>query len=128
MVDIYTQAIAGSEFTEERAKRYHNATLAGPIAFFYFSGSWSIVFGGMALLAMLMSVLELIWARLMPDPLVTAMSGCYLALVILQLSTGVLQAASGILAVTALLALIWGIMRMSPKTAKMLPEQAKAAS
>ena len=128
MVDIYTHTIARSDFTAEQAKKYHNATLAGPIAFFYYSGSWLVVFGGMALLAMLASVLELIWASLVPDPLVTAMSGCYLALVVMQLSTGIVQAASGLLTVTALLALIWGIMRMSAGTAKLLPEQARDAA
>ena len=125
MVDIYTGTIAGSDFTEEQAKKYHNATLAGPIAFFYYSGSWLIVFGGMALLAMLVSALELVWASLVPDPLVTAMSGCYLALVVMQLSTGIVQAASGPLAVTALLALVWGIMRMSASAAKLLPEHVR---
>lgn len=125
MVDIYTHAIAGSDFTEEQTKKYHNATLAGPIAFFYYSGSWLVVFGGMALLAMLVSALEIIWASLVPDPLVTAMSGCYLALVVMQLSTGIVQAASGPFAVTALLALVWAIMRLSAGRAKLLPEQAR---
>ncbi len=35
MVDIYTSKISGSPFTVEQTKKYHNATLAGPIAFFY---------------------------------------------------------------------------------------------
>jgi hypothetical protein len=125
MVDIYTRTIARSDFTEELAKTYHNATLAGPIAFFYFSGSWLVVFGGMALLAMLVSVLELAWASLVPDPLVTAMSSCYLALVVMQLSTGIVQAASGLFAVTALLLLIWGIMRISADATQLRPEQAR---
>ena len=128
MVDIYTHTIAGSDFTEEQTKKYHNATIAGPVAFFYYSGSWLIVFGGMALLAMLVSILELVWTSLVPDPLVTAMSGCYLALVVMQLSTGIIQAASGLVAVTALLALIWGVMRMSAGTAKLLPVQARDAA
>jgi hypothetical protein len=124
MVDIYTQTIAGSDFTEEKAKKYHNATLAGPIAFFYYSGSRLVVFAGMALLAMLVSILELIWASLVPDPLVTAMSGCYLALVVMQLSTGIFQAGSGPLAVTILLALVWIISRVGINTAKLLPDHA----
>jgi hypothetical protein len=127
MVDVYTQTIAGSDFTQERAKKYHYATLAGPIAFLYFSGSLCVVFAGMALLAILMSVLELIWASLVPDPLVVAMSGCYLALVVMQLSTGIFQAASGLLAVTILLALVWVISRLSINPAKSLPEQSDAA-
>jgi hypothetical protein len=125
MVDIYSHAIAGLDFTEEQAKKYHNATLAGPMAFFYYSGSWLFVFAGMALLAILISVLELIWASLVSDPLVVAMSGCYLALVVMQLSTGVLQAASGPLAVTILLVLVWVISRMRATPVKVFPEQAK---
>jgi hypothetical protein len=124
MVDIYTQTIAGSDFTQEKAKKYHNATLAGPIAFLYYSGSRLVVFVGMALLAILVSILELIWARLVPDPLVIAMSGCYLALVVMQLSTGIRQAASGPLSVTILLALVWVISRVGVNTAKLLPDHA----
>lgn len=125
MVDIYSHTIAGLDFTEEQAKKYHNATLAGPMAFFYYSGSWLFVFAGMALLAILMSVLELIWASLVSDPLVVAMSGCYLALVVMQLSTGVFQAASGPLAVTILLVLVRVISRIRVTVAKVFPEQAK---
>jgi len=125
MVDIYTQTIAGSDFTEEQTRKYHNATLAGPIAFLYYSGSWLVVFGGMALLAIMVSALEMIWTSLVPDPLVIAMSGCYLALVVMQLSTGIVQAASGPFAVTVFLALVWAIMRLSTGRAKPLPEQAR---
>jgi hypothetical protein len=113
MVDVYTGKISGSDFTEEQAKKYHNATIAGTIAFFYYSGSWWIVFGGMALVAILMSAFEILWTRLVRDPLIVAMSGCYLALVVLQLSTGILQAATGPLAVTGFLVLVWGFTRLS---------------
>jgi hypothetical protein len=113
MVDIYTQTIARSDFTPERAKKYHNATIAGPMAFLYFSDSRLVVFVGTALLAMLMSVLELLWKSLVPDALVLAISGFYLALVVMQISTGILQAASGPLAVTILLAAVWVTSRLS---------------
>ena len=125
MVDIYSHTIAGLDFTEEQAKKYHNATLAGPMAFFYYSGSWLIVFAGMAFLAMLMSILELFWVSLVPDPLVAAMSGCYLALVVMQLSTGVFQAASGPLAVTILLALVWLASRIRATGARFAESERK---
>lgn len=116
-VDVYTDKISVSGFTEANAKKYHFATLAGPIAFFDFSGSWLVVFAGMALLATLMSLIEALWENLVYDPLVVAMSGCYLALVVLQLSGGIIQAATGPIAVTAFLALIWLInRRCSPMT------------
>jgi hypothetical protein len=126
MVDVYTGKISGSDFAEEQAKKYHNATPAGPIAFFYFSGSWLIVFGGMAFLAMLMSILETIWACLARDPLVIAMSGCYLALVVLQLSTGVVQAVTGSLTVTVFLAPVWGITRMGAAAGAAQPSESQA--
>jgi hypothetical protein len=71
----------------------------------------------MALLAMLMSILEMIWRSLVRDPLVTAMSGCYLALIVLQLSGGIVQAVTGPVAVTAFLVLVWLINRLTDVTA-----------
>ncbi|TXH83149.1 MAG: hypothetical protein E6Q77_05055 [Rhizobium sp.] len=119
-VDVYTDKISASGFTEENARIYHFATLAGPMAFFDFSGSWMVVFAGMALLAMLMSLLEILWSNLFHDPLVIAMSGCYLALVVLQLSGGVIQAATGPATVTVFLALIWLINRTGIAKAQIL--------
>lgn len=116
-VDVYTGRISASGFTEANASKYHFATLAGPIALFNFSGSWLVVFVGMALLAMLMSILEMIWRSLVRDPLVTAMSGCYLALIVLQLSGGIVQAVTGPVAVTAFLVLVWLINRLTDVTA-----------
>lgn len=113
MVDVYTGKISKSDFTEELAKRYHNATLAGPVAFFFYSGSLWLVFGGMAFLSALMSILEFIWARLVRDPLIVAMSGFYLSMVVLQLSTGAVQAATGPIAVTALLLMVWCFGRLT---------------
>ncbi|MDO8981820.1 MAG: hypothetical protein Q7V17_21590 [Afipia sp.] len=120
-VDVYTDKISASGFTEANAKKYHFATLAGPMAFFNFSGSWLVVFAGMALLAMVMSLLEILWTTLVHDPLVVAMSGCYLALVVLQLSGGIVQAATGPVTVTAFLALVWLINRVSCTAAEMQP-------
>lgn len=114
VVDVYTERISNSGFTAANAKKYHFATLAGPIAFFDFSGSWLVVFAGMAALAALMSFFEIVWTLLVRDPLVISMSGCYLALVALQLSGGIVQALSGPLAVTVVLAFVWLISRISP--------------
>lgn len=74
-VDVYTGKINGAAFAEENAKKYHYATIAGPIAFLYFSGSLTIVFVGMAVIALAMSAIELCWAWLVRDRLIVAMSG-----------------------------------------------------
>ncbi|MGJ4950107.1 hypothetical protein [Bradyrhizobium sp. HKCCYLS20291] len=107
-VDVYTRRISGSSFDEENAKIYHFATLAGPIAFLYFSGSLLVVFAGMALLSLLISSIECGWRWLVGDRLLVAISGLYLAMVALQLSGTVIQAVTGPLTVTA----VFVILRM----------------
>jgi hypothetical protein len=106
-VDVYTKKISGSTFTEENAKKYHFATLAGPIAFLYFSGSLFAVFFGMALIAVVISAIEVLWLWLARDRLLVAMSGLYLALIVLQLSGGLMQSAAGVFAVTGAFGGIW---------------------
>ncbi|MGJ4932302.1 hypothetical protein ACQR1I_35730 [Bradyrhizobium sp. HKCCYLS2038] len=105
-VDVYTRRISGASFSEENAKIYHFATLAGPIAFLYFSGSLLLAFVGMAFLALLVSGFECAWRWLVGDRLLVAVSGLYLALVVLQLSGSVVQAVTGPLAVTAVFVLL----------------------
>jgi len=107
-VDVYTRKISGSSFDEENAKTYHFASLAGPIAFFYFSGSLAVVFVGMAFVALLMSATELFWRWLVRDDLLVAMSGLYLALIVMQFSGGVVQSATGVAAVTVAFLAVWG--------------------
>lgn len=126
VVDVYTRKISGSTFTEENAKKYHYATLAGPIAFLYFSGSLGIVFAGMALISILMSATELLWLWLARDRLLVAMSGFYLALIVLQLSGGLVQAVTGPLTVTVVLAAVWLINWMYERRhvgSKMTPQE-----
>jgi len=106
-IDTYTRKISGSTFTEENAKKYHYATPAGPIALLYFSGSLVTVFAGMAFISVLMSAIELLWLWLARDRLLLAMSGLYLALVVLQLSGGLVQAITGPLTVTGVFAGVW---------------------
>jgi hypothetical protein len=106
-VDVYTKKISGSSFSEENAKKYHFATLAGPVALFYFSGSLLVVFGGMALISVLMSVIELLWLSLVRDRLVVATSGLYLALIVLQLSGSLIQSATSVITVTCAFVCIW---------------------
>jgi hypothetical protein len=113
MVDVYTGKISQTRFTEEQAKMFHSASIAGPVALFYFSNSLIIVFGGMVLLAALISLIEMLWTALIRDPLVVALSGFYLALVILQLSTGVTQAITGPFAVTFLFVATWCLGRFA---------------
>jgi hypothetical protein len=106
-VEVYTRTISGSGFTEENAKTYHFASLAGPIAFFYFSGSLAVVFAGMAVVAVLMSAIELFWRWLVRDELLVAMSGLYLALIVMQFSGGVVQSAASLAAVTVAFLAVW---------------------
>jgi hypothetical protein len=113
MVDVYTGKISQSGFTEEAAKKYHYATPSGPIGFLYFSGSYWVVFWGMAFVAILMSFTELVWLWLTREPLLVAMSGLYLAFIVLQLSGTVVQSATGILAVTGFFFAIWCSWRLA---------------
>jgi hypothetical protein len=106
-VDVYTRKISGSTFTEEDAKIYHFASLAGPIAFFHFSGSLGIVFAGMAFISVLISAIELFWRWLVRDRAPVAVSGLYLALVVMQFSGGVVQAITGLAAVTLVFVAVW---------------------
>jgi hypothetical protein len=107
MVDVYTGKISGSGFSEENAKTYHYASLAGPVAFFYFSGSLGLVFAGMACISILISLIELFWRWLVRDALLVAMGGLYLALIAMQFSGGVIQSATGLAAVTVVFLAIW---------------------
>lgn len=106
-VDVYTKKISGSKFSEENAKKYHFATLAGPIAFLYFSGSLLVVFGGMVLISALMSAIEILWLWLVRDRLLVAMSGLYLALLVLQLSGSLVQSLTSVITVTGAFVGVW---------------------
>ena len=106
-VDVYTKKISGSKFSEENAKKYHFATLAGPIAFLYFSGSLLVVFGGMVLISALMSAIEILWLWLVRDRLLVAMSGLYLALLVLQLSGSLIQSLTSVITVTGAFVGVW---------------------
>jgi hypothetical protein len=108
-VDVYTRKISGSTFNEEDAKTYHFASLAGPIAFFYFSGSLGVVFAGMTFLSVLISATELFWRWLVRDRVLVAMSGLYLALVVMQFSGGVVQSMTSLTAVTLVFVAVWAI-------------------
>jgi hypothetical protein len=99
-VDVYTRKISGSTFNEVDAKTYHFASLAGPIAVFYFSGSLGLVFAGMAFISVLISATELFWRWLVRDRALVAMSGLYLALLVMQFSGGVVQSMTSLAAVT----------------------------
>jgi len=120
MVDVYTGKISQSGFTEEAAQKYHYATPSGPIGFLYFSGSYWVVFGGMAFVAILMSLTELAWLWLTREPLLVAMSGLYLAFIVLQISGSVIQSATGLLAVTGFFFAIWCSWRLVRRTFRKL--------
>lgn len=109
-VDVYTKEISKSGFDKQAAKVIHYASPAGPIAFFYFSGSLWFVFLGMALIAIGLSFIERIWQILIAAPSPLAVAGWYLAFVFIQLSGGIQQAAAGIVAVTGIF-LAAGLLR-----------------
>lgn len=111
-VDVYTKKISGSTFSEENARKYHYATLAGPIAFLYFSGSLVVVFCGMVLISVFMSALELLWCWLVPDRLLVATGGLYLTLIVMQFSGGVNQSATGLATLTFAFWMIWVVGRI----------------
>lgn len=112
-VDVYTRDISKSGFSERHAQHLHYASPAGPIAFLYFSGSLWMVFAGMALIALLVTAIELLWAWLVRDQLPLAIAGWYLAFVVLQLSGGVQQAITGPIMVTLFFGVVW-LMRSVP--------------
>lgn len=112
-VDLYTKTISGSGFTDEQARVTHYSTQAGPIAFLYFSGSLWIVFFGMAVLALGISLIERVWRDLVRDPAPLAIAGWYLAFVVVQLSGGLQQAAAGIVAVSFLFLATFAVTRLT---------------
>lgn len=112
-VDVYTRDISKSGFSERHAQHLHYASPAGPIAFLYFSGSLWMVFAGMALIAMLVTAIELLWAWLVRDQLPLAIAGWYLAFVVLQLSGGLQQTVTGPIMITLLFGMVW-LMRSVP--------------
>lgn len=112
-VDYYTKEISRSGFNEEAARFTHYASPAGPIAFFYFSGSLIIVFLGMAAIALTVSAIERAWQLLVQDPVPLAVAGWYLAFIAVQLSGGLQQAFSGIAAVSAIFAVAWAARKFA---------------
>jgi hypothetical protein len=115
-VDVYTRDISKSGFSERHAGQYHYATPAGSIAFLYFSGSLWIVVVGMALIAVLMTAIELAWRRLIRDELPLAIAGWYLAFIVLQLSGSLQQAVVGPVMVTLLFGAAWLMSAFSRST------------
>ncbi len=105
-VDVYTRDISKSGFTERDAQRYHFASPSGPIAFLYFSGSTWLVFIGMALVAVMITAVELLWEWLVRDPLPMAISSWYLAFLVLQLSGNLQQAVTGPVMITLMFAAV----------------------
>lgn len=114
-VDVYTRDIAKTGFQERHARQFHYASPAGPIAFLYFSGSLWMVAAGMAIIAMLITLIELSWRWLIRDELPLAISGWYLAFIVLQLSGNLQQAITGPVMITLLFAAAW-LMSAFPRS------------
>jgi hypothetical protein len=95
--DFYTAEVAQSGFTDERAKTYHYASVSGPIAFLFYSGSLWIVFIGMCMLTFLLMMCESMVARVTGNPLVCAIFGAYSAFLFVQMSSGLAQPVSSLI-------------------------------
>jgi hypothetical protein len=113
-VDVYTRDISKSGFAERHARQYHYATPAGAIAFLYFSGALWVVVLGMALIAVMITAIELAWRWLIRDELPLAIAGWYLAFIVLQLSGSLQQAVVGPIMVTLLFAFARTMSNVSP--------------
>lgn len=114
--DVYTEKISGSGYTKEMSRQQSFATAAGPIAFFYFSGSIAAVFFGMAVIAISLRLIGRLWEELAGDRLPLAMTGWYIAFIALQLSGGLQQALVGPVFVTAVYCGAIAIRRLAGST------------
>jgi hypothetical protein len=94
--DFYTAEVARSGFNDERAKRYQYATVSGPIAFLFYSGSFWVVFAGMCVVTFLLLMCESMLARFTENPLVCAIFGAYVAFLFVQISSGLAQPVSSL--------------------------------
>jgi hypothetical protein len=114
--DFYTAEVAQSGFNDERAKTYHYASVSGPIAFLFYTGSLWIVFIGMCGLTFLLMMCEHMIAGLTRNPLVCAIFGAYGAFLFVQISSGLAQPVSSLVfTLTAIGTLhLWRLSRCQP--------------
>jgi len=63
----------------------------------------------MAFISVLISAIELFWRWLVRDRVLVAMSGLYLALVVMQFSGAVVQSVTSLAAVTAVFVTVWAV-------------------
>ena len=94
--DFYTSEVARSSFNDERAKTYQYASVSGPIAFLFYSGSLWIVFAGMCVLTFGLLMCESMLAGFTANPLVCAIFGAYSAFLFVQISSGLAQPVSSL--------------------------------
>lgn len=87
-VDLYTAKISLSGFTDADTTRYHYATMPGAIGFLYLSASYFVVFFGMLLLTLLLIIAEVLVGKATGNPFLSALSGMYITLLIIQLGAG----------------------------------------
>jgi hypothetical protein len=117
-VDIYTR-MSGSPFRDRHTARFHYATIPGPIALWYMSGSRWLVFLGMALLGLVAIALEHVAARLHQNPFLQSVVGVYLAVLVTQITPGLGQKALSV--VTLMLACF--ALRAVAQAGRRLPAQ-----
>jgi hypothetical protein len=89
-VDIYTR-MSGSPFSNRHTARFHYATIPGPIALWYVSGSRWVVFFGILVFGLIAIVLEDLVARLHRNPFLQSVVGAYLAVLVTQITPGLGQ-------------------------------------
>lgn len=95
--DFYTAEIARSGLTDEDAKKFHYASVSGPIAFFFYSGSLWFVCIGMGILTFVVMACERVLADLTGNPVMCAVFGAYAAFLLVQISSGLSQPASSLI-------------------------------
>ncbi|ULA64992.1 MAG: conserved membrane protein of unknown function [Nitrospira sp.] len=95
--DFYTAEVARSGLTDEDAKKFHYASVAGPIAFLFYSGSLWCVCIGMCILTFVVMACERGLAGLTGNSVMCAVFGAYAAFLLVQISGGLSQPAASLL-------------------------------
>jgi hypothetical protein len=108
-VDPYTR-MAESPFSDRDTRRFQYASIPGPIAIWYTSGSrWTVFFGMMAL-GLIAIAAERLIGGLVRNAFLESVVGMYLAVMITQMTPGLSQKAFSLL---AMIGLCWGLQAIA---------------
>ena len=108
-VDPYTR-MAGSPFSDRDTRRFQYATIPGPIAIWYTSGSRFAVFAGMIALGLIVIAAEGLVTRVARNAFLQSVTGVYLAVMVTQMTPGLGQKVYSLL---ALVGLCWGLQAVA---------------